>query len=70
MRALVQVLVDGREVARASAGNDDGWVALPTASTPSGAHDVRIVARVLDPIDAVAPVDLSVCVAAESRMRP
>ena len=62
---LVQVLVDGREVARASAGNNDGWVALPAAATTGGPHDVRIVARVLNP---VGPVDLSVCVAAESRM--
>jgi hypothetical protein len=65
-RALVQVLVDGREVARATAGNDDGWVALPLAATASGPHDVRIVARVLNPS---GPVDLEVCVAAEARMR-
>jgi len=65
-RALIQTMVDGREVARGFAGNDDGWVALPMATTPRGAHDVEIVARVVDPH---GPVNLSVCVAAEARAR-
>lgn len=65
-KALIQVMVDGREVARGLAGNNDAWVALPTISTSSGAHDVEIVARVQDPR---GTVDISVCVAAEARTR-
>jgi hypothetical protein len=65
--AMVQAMVDGREVTRGFAGNDGGWVALPIAVTPPGVHDVEIVARVQDPR---GPVDLSVCVAAEARTRP
>ena len=65
-KALIQVMVDGREMARAIAGNDDAWVALPIISTSNGAHDVEIVARVQDPL---GPVDMSVCVAAEARRR-
>jgi hypothetical protein len=53
-------------VARGTAGNDDGWVALPTAATESGVHDVQIIVRVGR---ASGPVDLSVCVAAEARAR-
>jgi hypothetical protein len=64
--ALIQIVVDGREVARGVAGNDDGWVALPRAATPGGAHDVEIIARVQEPR---GTVDLSVCVAAEARTR-
>ena len=65
-QALIQTLVDGREVARGIVGNDDGWVALPMATTPSGAHDVEFIVRVQDPR---GPIDLSVCVAAEARVR-
>jgi hypothetical protein len=65
-KALIQATVDGREVARGVAGNDDGWVALPAAATASGVHDVEITARVADPR---GPIDLLVCVAAESRAR-
>lgn len=65
-KALIQVMVDGREVARALAGNDDGWVPLPAITTSNGAHDVEIVARVQEPR---GPVDMSVCVAAEARTR-
>ena len=64
--AMIQALVDGREVTRGSAGNDDGWVRLPAAATPDGVHDVEIIARVQDSRE---PVDLSVCVAAEARIR-
>jgi hypothetical protein len=65
-KALVQAMVDGREVTRGFVANDDGWVALPIAATRAGAHDVEIVARVQDPH---GPIDLSVCVAAEARTR-
>ncbi|HUR33864.1 MAG TPA: hypothetical protein VM032_08710 [Vicinamibacterales bacterium] len=64
--AVIQVLVDGLEVGRAFAGNDDGWVAVPAAATVSGVHDVAIIARVQNPRGVV---DLSVCVAAEGRTR-
>ena len=62
--ALLQVLVDGREVTRASVGNDSGWLALPVASTQPGRHDVEFVSRVQD---ARTPIHLALCVAAESR---
>ena len=65
-QALVQAMVDGREVARGFAGNDTGWVALPIAATPPGSHDVEILARVQDPR---GPIELSICVAAEARAR-
>ncbi len=65
-KAFIQVLVDGVEVTRGFAGNDDGWVALPTVATAAGTHDVAISARVQEPDGAV---DLSVCVAAEGRTR-
>ena len=65
--ALVQTMVDGREVARGVIGNDSGWVGLPIAATEPGPHDVEMVAQVQDPH---GTVDLSVCVAAEARMRP
>jgi hypothetical protein len=65
-KAMIQVLVDGVEVTRGFAGNDDGWVALPRAVTAAGVHDVAITARVQD---SQGPVDLSVCVAAEGRVR-
>ena len=64
--ALIQTMVDGREVARGLAGNDSGWVALPMAATMPGPHEVEIVARVQDPR---GRVHLSVCVAAEARTR-
>jgi hypothetical protein len=64
--ALVQAIVDGREVSRRVVGNDDGWVALPAASTEPGPRDVRIVTRVVRTGEAI---DLSVCVAAEARTR-
>ena len=62
--ALLQVLVDGREVTRGYAGNDSGWLALPVASIQPGRHDVEFVARVHE---SRGPVRLAVCVAAESR---
>jgi hypothetical protein len=65
-KAAIQALVDSREAARGIVGNDDGWVALPMASTRRGTHDVEIIARVQDPR---GPLDLSVCVAAEARRR-
>ena len=64
--AVIQIMVDGREVSRGFATNDNGWVALPSAATRTGAHDVEIVARVQDPR---GPIQLSVCVAAEARTR-
>jgi hypothetical protein len=64
--AIVRILVDGREVAHRTIGNDDGWAPLPAVATPEGAHDVEIVTRVAR---ADGPVDLSVCVAAEARAR-
>jgi hypothetical protein len=64
--AMIQTMVDGREVARGFVGNDSGWVALPIAATAPGPHDVEIVARVQEPR---GRVDLSVCVAAEARTR-
>lgn len=65
--ALVRLMIDGREVAHRTIGNDDGWVALPAVATAAGTHDVEIVARVAR---ADGPVDLSVCAAAEARVRP
>ena len=62
--AAVQVMVDGREVARGLVANEGGWVALPRAATTPGPHDVEIIARVQD---ARGQVHLAVCVAAESR---
>lgn len=64
--AVVQAMVDGREVARGFVGNESGWVALPAAATTPGAHDVEIIARVQD---ASGRIHLAVCVAAESRAR-
>lgn len=62
--ALLQVLVDGREVTRGYVGNDSGWLALPVTSTQPGQHDVEFVARVYE---ARGPVRLALSVAAESR---
>jgi len=64
--ALVQAMVDGREVTRGFVGNQSGWVALPAAATAPGPHDVEIIARVQN---ALGRVHLAVCVAAESRTR-
>jgi hypothetical protein len=61
--ALVQVLVDGREITRGYVGHASGWLALPVGSVPSGLHDVELVARAHD---ARGPAHLAVCVAAES----
>jgi hypothetical protein len=61
--AIVQAMVDGREVTRAVVGNEDGWVALPPARTVPGPHTLEIITRV----QPRGPVDLSVCVAAEAR---
>lgn len=62
--ALLQVLIDGREITRGYVGNDSGWLPLPVASMPPGEHDIEFVARVHEPR---GPIVLALCVAAESR---
>jgi hypothetical protein len=66
--ALLQVMVDGREVSRALVGNESGWTALPVAATQPGAHDIELVARVQG--GARPATHLALCVAAESRTPP
>ena len=62
--ALLQVMVDGQEVIRASVGNDNGWLALPMVRTQPGLHDVEFLARVQD---SRGSIHLALCVAAEGR---
>ena len=62
--ALLQVMVDGQEVIRASVANGSGWLALPMARTQPGLHDVEFLARVQD---SHGPIHLALCVAAEGR---
>jgi hypothetical protein len=65
--AKLRVLVDGKEVASASVGNDDGWKRLPPVATTPGPHDVTFDVTV-DPErgDPKRP-HLDVCLAAEAR---
>jgi len=64
--ALLQGLVDGRELTRGYIGNDSGWLPLPVAFTAPGPHDVELVASVHESHGAI---HLVLCVAAESRIR-
>jgi hypothetical protein len=64
--ALVRVLVDDQEVARASIGSESGWVALPEAATAPGPHHVVFDVGV-DPARGGKPAVLDVCLAAEAR---
>lgn len=61
-RALLRVLVDGAEVARADVGNDSGWLRLPAIATTPGAHTVRFESRSTGAKDA-----LDLCLFAEAR---
>ena len=63
--ALLQVMIDGREVTRGYVGNDSGWLALPVAATQPGPHDVELVARVRE---TRGQTRMALCVAAESRI--
>ena len=65
--AVVRVLVDDKEVARASVANDDGWLALPGAATSPDAHHVVIEAWVDPSRGDPARARLDLCVAAEAR---
>ncbi len=66
-RALLRILVDGKEIAHASIGNDSGWFALPIISLPPDAKKI-VFDSVIDPAHSKGgsgPLDL--CIAAEAR---
>ncbi|HKA87768.1 MAG TPA: hypothetical protein VKE22_08895 [Haliangiales bacterium] len=65
--AVVRVLVDDKEGARASVANDDGWVALPPVATTAEAHHVVVEAWVDPERGDPARARLDLCVAAEAR---
>jgi hypothetical protein len=65
--ARVVVTVDGQEQARASVGNDSGWVALPRVATTPGPHDVAIEVGVDPERGDPEKARLETCVAAEAR---
>jgi hypothetical protein len=64
--AVVRVLVDGAEAARATIGSESGWVALPIVATQPGPHQLRFETSV-DPDRPGTPAVLPVCIAAEAR---
>lgn len=64
-RALLTVKVDDLEVARATVGNDSGWLALPVAATTPGPHHVVFDASLIPGTGNGNSLDL--CIAAEAR---
>jgi hypothetical protein len=65
--ALVRVFVDGEERARASVGNDSGWLALPRIATTPGPHDVAFEVTVDPERGDPRRARLDTCLAAEAR---
>ncbi len=65
--AIVRVLVDDNEGARASVANDDGWLALPAVATTPEAHHVIVEAWVDPARGDPTRARLDLCVAAEAR---
>ncbi|MBI4509212.1 MAG: hypothetical protein HY698_06225 [Deltaproteobacteria bacterium] len=66
--ALVRVIVDGEEKARAQVGNESGWLPLPRVATNPGVHQVRFEATVDPSRGDPQRATLSVCIAAEARL--
>ncbi len=65
--ALLRVLVDGEERARAVIGNDSGFVRLPEIAVPPGPHRVTFLQEVAQAPGDPTRARLELCIAAEGR---